>query len=96
MLLEYNFKRKVAMKKIFNFNIKTIFSSHRYFIVGATFNLSGGNTATQVFGHKRKDFPTIKKLIDVVRKFHDNASNVVILSVCEVKEEEYKKFFSEQ
>jgi len=71
-------------------------SASRYFIISATFNIEGTQTATQNFGHKRKDFPTIKDLKNVVISFHEKANNIVILSVCEVKNSEFDKFFSEQ
>ena len=71
-------------------------SASRYFIISATFNIEGTQTATQSFGHKRKDFPTIKDLKNVVISFHEKANNIVILSVCEVRVNEFDKFFSEQ
>jgi hypothetical protein len=72
-------------------------SASRYFIFAATFELDKYKTATQNFGHVRKtNFPTITNLKDVVRLYNKDAFNIVILSVCEVKEDEFKRFFSEQ
>ena len=68
----------------------------RIVTISATFNIERTQTATQNFGHKRKDFPTIKDLKNVVISFHEKANNIVILSVCEVKNNEFDKFFSEQ
>lgn len=72
-------------------------SASRHFIFSATFSLGKYGTASQNFGHKRTDnFPTISNLKDVVRSFNSEAVDIVILSVCEVKEDEFKRFFSEQ
>jgi hypothetical protein len=72
-------------------------SASRHFLFAATFKLDNYETATQNFGHVRKiDFPTITNLKDVVRSYHKKASNIVILSISEVKEDEFKRFFSEQ
>lgn len=72
-------------------------SASRYFLFASTFKLNTYQTATQNFGHVRKsDFPTITNLKDMVRSYHEKANNIVILSVCEVKEYEFKRFFSEQ
>jgi len=72
-------------------------SASRYFIFAATFEVDKYKPVTQNFGHVRKtDFPTITNLKDVVRSYHQDAFIIVILSVCEVKEDEYKRFFSEQ
>ena len=72
-------------------------SASRYFIFAAAFELDKYKAATQSFGHVRKtNFPTITNLKDVVRSYNQDAFNIVILSVCEVKEDEFKRFFSEQ
>jgi len=72
-------------------------SASRHFIFAATFKQATYETATQNFGHVRKsNFPTITNLKDVVRSYNPNANNIVILSVCEVKGDEFKRFFSEQ
>jgi len=72
-------------------------SASRHFLFAATFKLDTYETATQNFGHVRKaDFPTITNLKDVVRSYHKKANNIVILSISEVKEDEFKRFFSEQ
>ena len=72
-------------------------SASRYFIFSAIFLLGKYKTASQNFGHTRTgDFPTISNLKDVVRSFNSEAVDIVILSVCEVKEDEFKRFFSEQ
>lgn len=72
-------------------------SASRHFIFSATFSLGKYKTASQNFGHTRTgDFPTISNLKDVVRSFNSEAVDIVILSVCEVKEDEFKRFFSEQ
>jgi len=72
-------------------------SASRYFIFAAIFNLDKYKTASQNFGHCRKNnFPTISDLKNVVRSYNENANNIVILSICEVKKDEFKRFFSEQ
>ena len=72
-------------------------SASRHFLFAATFRLSTYQTATQNFGHVRKtDFPTITNLKDVVRSYHNKATNIVIISISEVKENEFNRFFSEQ
>ena len=89
---------KTLIEKLKAFRIYAVSgSASRYFIFSATFNLDKYQTATQNFGHVRKvNFPTITNLKDVVRSYNDNASNIVILSVCEVKKDEFNRFFSEQ
>lgn len=80
-----------------NNDLDTVSSNDsRCFIMSATFNIDKTTTITQCFGSKRKDFPTIKDLKNVVISYHEKANNIVILSVCEVKNNEFDKFFSEQ
>ena len=84
---------KIIKLRILNLN----FISNRHFIFGATFNINKIGTATRCFGHVSKgNFPSITELKNVVRSYHDSADNIVIVSVCEVKEHEFKIFFSEQ
>lgn len=90
--------KKILMKLKRHFCLCAVSgSASRHFLFAATFKLDTYETATQNFGHvRKKDFPTITNLKDVVRSYHKKANNIVILSISEVKEDDFKRFFSEQ
>ena len=68
----------------------------RYFLFAASMDLPGSKTAMQNNGSVRADFPSIKDLKEVVVFYQKEARNIIILSICEVSEVDYDKFFSEE
>lgn len=64
----------------------------RHFIIAATFS-DNLRTVTRNYGIVRNNFPSASTLEKIIKRFDKNANNIVILSICEVKKEDYETFF---
>lgn len=69
----------------------------RCFFYSATFHVNNGsnvmNSATQNFGSKMDHFPSFNELKSIVKSENPRAENIVILSICELKEDDFNLLF---
>jgi hypothetical protein len=66
----------------------------RYFFFAASYQFPGGN-GSRNFGIVLDDkFPSMEHLKDVLRSQEKTASGIVILSICELSEADYKHLFA--
>jgi hypothetical protein len=58
---------------------------------------SSGKTVTINFGYKSQLFPSKKDLVNVVldKREEDEPQDIVVLSICELSENDFEKFWSE-
>lgn len=68
----------------------------RHFIIGAYFNHHKGTTVSNIGIHLNGVLPTHRELRAYIEKEFPGAENIVVLSVCEVSEEDYKSFYGEK
>lgn len=71
----------------------------RFFVFSAVFSsgLFSSTRTTMDFGSIRLDFPTKKKLKDIVSEMEkaQDPIDIVILSICELSQDDYKTYWSE-
>ena len=65
----------------------------RYFFYSAIFSDKFGGTNTNNFGAKREEMPGNEDLKALVRLAFDGATRITILSICELSEDDYYKFW---
>lgn len=64
----------------------------RYFFISATYSVKG-QTITQNFTLKYEKFPTNNYLMNKVGNFNEDSSNIVIIGITELTEEDFNNFW---
>ena len=66
----------------------------RYFIFGAVFSRGDTTISANTYGVTRFDFPSVQELKNDVLEKEPTAHKIKIMSICEVSQKDYTKFFS--
>lgn len=67
----------------------------RHFFVCFAFTSKEGHLGFRTIGFSSEGYPNEKKLIDYFKKDVSEVKNIHVISICEMKKEDFDVFFSE-